>query len=83
MSASKNICSQRKIKKVIFSNGTYETMLAELTLSENGTEIRLVPCVSQANQMTLLEESEKPGFYQSLESISNGIAIGSDGTVSQ
>lgn len=67
----------------IFSNGTYETMLAELTLSENGTEIRLVPCVSQANQMTLLEESEKPGFYQSLESISNAIAIGSDGTVSQ
>ena len=67
----------------IFSNGTYETMLAELTLSENGTEIRLVPCVSQANQMTLLEESEKPGFYQSLESSSNGMAIGSDGTVSQ
>lgn len=67
----------------IFSNGTYETMLAELTLSENGTEIRLVPCVSQANRMTLLEEAEKPAFYQNLESLSYGIAIGSDGTVSQ
>lgn len=66
----------------IFSNGTYETMLAELTLDGTGTEIRLIPCVSQANRMTLLEEEKKADFYQSLQGLSYGITIGSDGTVS-
>ena len=66
----------------IFSNGSYETMLAELTLEENGTGIRLIPCVSEANQMRLLGESACPAFYQSLESLSPGIAIDGDGRVS-
>ena len=66
----------------IFSNGSYETMLAELTLEENGTGIRLIPCVSEANQMRLLRRKRLPAFYQSLESLSPGIAIDGDGRVS-
>ena len=67
----------------IFSNGAYETMLVELTVGGTETEIRLIPCVSEANQMRLLEESAWPAFYQNLESLSFGITIGDDGTVSQ
>ena len=43
----------------IFSNGAYETMLVELTVGGTETEIRLIPCVSEANQMRLLEEDRK------------------------
>ena len=67
----------------IFSNGAYETILVELTVGGTETEIRLIPCVSEANQMRLLEESAWPAFYQNLESLSFGITIGDDGTVSQ
>ena len=67
----------------IFSNGAYETVLVELTVGGTETEIRLIPCVSEANQMRLLEESAWPAFYQNLESLSFGITIGDDGTVSQ
>ena len=66
----------------IFSNGSYETMLAELTLEGDRIGIRLIPCVSEANQMRLLGESACPAFYQSLESLSPGIAIDGDGRVS-
>ena len=66
----------------IFSNGTYESMLVSLTLGEDGTGIRLIPCVSEANQMRLLEESKTESFYRNLESISFGISIGTDGTLS-
>ena len=48
----------------IFSNGSYETMLAELTLEENGTGIRLIPCVSEANQMRLLEKAPALPFIR-------------------
>lgn len=66
----------------IFSNGTYESMLVSLTLGEDGTGIRLIPCVSEANQMRLLEESKTESLYRNLESISFGISIGTDGTLS-
>lgn len=67
----------------IFSNSTYETMLVELTLNGEHTEIRLIPCVSEANQMRLLEDSKKEAFYSNMESLSFGVTVGSDGTVSQ
>lgn len=65
----------------IFSNSSYDTMLVELTLDGENTEVRLIPCVSQANQMRLMEESRQTAFYQNLQNLSSGISIGSDGTV--
>lgn len=67
----------------IFNNGSYESMLAELTLGEDGTEIRLIPCASGANRMRLLEEDETEAFYQNMESLSFGISIDSEGRVSR
>ena len=67
----------------IFNNGTYESMLVELTFGENGTEIRLIPCVSEANRMRLLEEDETEAFYRNMEGLSSGISIDSGGRVSR
>ena len=38
----------------IFANRAYETMMAELTLTDSGVDVRVIPCVSTANQMGLM-----------------------------
>lgn len=67
----------------IFSNSTYQTMLVELTLDGEQTDVRLLPCVSEANQMQFLEESGHAAFYQNLENLSFGVSIGSDGRINR
>ena len=63
----------------IFSNGTYETMMAELTLDENGCRVRLIPLRSTGNQMSIREDGA--GFFPQIESISFGVAIDGEGNV--
>ena len=65
----------------IFANRTYETMMAELTLSEEGVGVRVLPCVSVSNQMGLMPESERSAFYENLRNLSFGVNIQGDGTV--
>lgn len=63
----------------IFSNRDYETMLAELTLAEEGVELRVHPCWSSKNQMGLA--GQKEDFYRRMEGLSFGVRIEEDGRV--
>lgn len=63
----------------IFSNRTYETMLAELVLAEDGIQIRVIPCKSEANQMELMEDTT--AFYDGLRQLSPDVEIGPDGSI--
>jgi poly-gamma-glutamate synthesis protein (capsule biosynthesis protein) len=63
----------------IFSNREYESILVELTLSGEGEQVRLVPCVSRSNRMQLLTDTQE--YYSSLQELSFGIEIGADGMV--
>ena len=66
----------------IFANRTYETMMAELTLTDSGVDVRVIPCVSTANQMGLMNSSERAGFYGRLQELCfGGIAIDEGGRV--
>lgn len=65
----------------IFANRTYETMMAELTLTEQGVHVQVIPCVSTANQMGLMPESGRAAFYQNLQSLSFGVGIDESGSV--
>lgn len=67
----------------IFSNGTYQTMAAKLCLSEEGTQLRLWPCASEANQMRLLSAAETEAFYRELEALSFGVSVSENGIVSE
>ncbi len=63
----------------IFSNGNYETMLAELTFQGEDCQVRLIPCVSRQNQMDFLENTAE--FYRQIEGISFGVTIDGQGLV--
>lgn len=63
----------------IFSNGAYESIVAELSLTEEETRVRVIPCASEGNQMRLLEE--KRDYFQRLKELSFGVQIGEDGMV--
>ena len=66
----------------IFANRTYETMMAELTLTDSGVDVRVIPCVSTANQMGLMNSGERAGFYGRLQELCfGGIAIDEGGRV--
>lgn len=66
----------------IFANRTYETMMAELTITDDGTEVRVIPCVSTANQMGLMDGSGRTAFYGNLQGLCfGGVTIGEDGSV--
>lgn len=63
----------------IFSNGSYESIVAELELVEDEVKVRVIPCASEGNQMRLL--GEKQDYYHRLQELSFGVQIGEDGTV--
>lgn len=63
----------------IFSNGPYESMIAELELTNGETRVRVIPCASEGNQMRLL--GEKQDYYRRLQELSFGVRIDEDGTV--
>lgn len=63
----------------IFSNRDYETMLAELTLTEKSVEVRLIPCKSIRNQMDLKALSGE--FCRQMEALSFGVSVEEDGRV--
>ena len=63
----------------IFSNRSYETMLVSLTLEENGIQVSVIPCQSEANQMRLMEDPSS--FYENLRSLSPGVEIDADGNI--
>ena len=66
----------------IFANRAYETMMAELTLTDSGVDVRVIPCVSTANQMGLMNSGERAGFYDRLQELCfGGIAIDEGGRV--
>ena len=66
----------------IFANRAYETMMAELTLTDSGVDVRVIPCVSTANQMGLMNSGERAGFYGRLQELCfGGIAIDEGGRV--
>lgn len=66
----------------IFANRTYETMMAELTITDDGIEVRVIPCVSTANQMGLMDGSGRAAFYGNLQGLCfGGVTIGEDGSV--
>ena len=66
----------------IFANRAYETMMAELTLTDSGVDVRVIPCVSTANQMGLMNSGERAGFYGRLQELCFGvIAIDEGGRV--
>ena len=66
----------------IFANRTYETMMAELTVTDEGIEVRVIPCVSTANQMGLMDGSGRAAFYGNLQGLCfGGVTIGEDGSV--
>lgn len=66
----------------IFANRTYETMMAELTITDDGTEVRVIPCVSMANQMGLMDSGGRAAFYENLQGLCfGGITIEEDGSV--
>lgn len=66
----------------IFNNGTYESMLVELTLEGEQTGVRLIPCMSTGNRMSLLGAGERPAFYQKMTDLSYSVTVGADGSVS-
>lgn len=63
----------------IFSNGSYESIVAELTLTEGETRVRVIPCASEGNRMRLLEETQD--YYRRLSELSFGVNILEDGSV--
>ena len=63
----------------IFSNGAYESIVAELTVTEGETRVRVIPCASEGNQMGLL--SKKQDYFQRLKELSFGVRIEEDGRV--
>ena len=63
----------------IFGNGSYESILAELTLTEGETRVRVIPCASEGNRMRLLEETQD--YYRRLSELSFGVNILEDGSV--
>ena len=66
----------------IFANRAYETMMAELTLTDSGVDVRVIPCVSTANQMGLMNSGERAGFYGRLQELCfGGITIDEGGRV--
>lgn len=66
----------------IFANRTYETMMAELTLTDSGVAVRVIPCVSASNQMGLMNDGERAGFYERLQALCfGGVAIDEAGNV--
>lgn len=66
----------------VFANRAYETMMAELTLTDSGVDVRVIPCVSTANQMGLMNSGERAGFYGRLQELCfGGIAIDEGGRV--
>ncbi len=68
----------------IFANRSYETMMAELTLTGDSVDVRVIPCVSTSNQMDLMKESQRAGFYSSLQELCfEGVTVGEDGSVSK
>ena len=67
----------------IFSNSSYQTMLVRLLLQEEGIAIEAVPCVSEANQMRLLEPEKRQDFYRELEALSENAAVDEDGRITE
>jgi len=67
----------------IFSNSSYQTMLVRLLLQEEGISIEAVPCVSEANQMCLLEPEKRQDFYRELEALSENAAVSEDGRITE
>lgn len=63
----------------IFSNGPYESIIAELELVGDETRVRVIPCASEGNQMRLL--SDKQDYYQRLQELSFGVRIDGEGNV--
>ncbi|MCI8557829.1 MAG: CapA family protein [Lachnospiraceae bacterium] len=63
----------------IFSNGPYESIVAEMELVGDEVKVRVIPCASEGNQMRLL--NEKQDYYRRLQELSFGVRIGEDGTV--
>lgn len=63
----------------IFSNGAYESIVVELTVTEGETRVRVIPCASEGNQMGLL--SKKQDYFQRLKELSFGVRIEEDGRV--
>ena len=63
----------------IFNNSAYESIVVELTLGEDETGVRVIPCASNRNQMGLLTETQ--GYYQRLQELSFGVEIREDGSV--
>lgn len=67
----------------IFSNRSYQTMLIRLTLREDGLGTEAIPCISEANQMRLLEPEKRQDFYRELEALSENAAVSSDGRITE
>ena len=73
----------------VFGSSIPKTALLRVTIdnTEDGSEnlkLRLIPGKSSAGYTrTLSEETDKAEFYSYMESISKGISIGEDGTVSK
>lgn len=66
----------------IFANRSYETMMAELTLTGDSVDVRVIPCVSTSNQMDLMKENQRAGFYSSLQELCfEGVTVETDGRV--
>lgn len=63
----------------IFSNGSYETMMAELTLQDDGCQVRLIPLSSRANQMSL--RADAGDFFRQIQGISFDLTIDEKGFV--
>ena len=68
----------------IFANRTYETMMAELTVTDSSVNVRVIPCVSAGNQMGLMNSSERTGFFSRMQDLCFGsVRIDGDGRVSE
>lgn len=68
----------------IFANRTYETMMAELTVTDSSVNVRVIPCVSAGNQMGLMNSSERTGFFSRMQDLCFGsVSIDGDGRVSE
>lgn len=63
----------------IFGNGSYESIVAELTLTEGEARVRVIPCASEGNRMRLLKETQD--YYRRLSELSFGVNILEDGSV--
>lgn len=63
----------------IFSNRDYESQIAELTLTGEKVEVRMIPCVSRSNQMGLMSDTEK--YFSRLQELSFGVTVDEEGRV--